>query len=98
MAGFPLRALLVLFGLWGAPALAAPDAVSEALAAAMQAPVLNCGAVRLDRQGLAPYYAAVETAPLWVSERGAGTRAQFLAPPSRATIAAIRNLPCHAPS
>jgi L,D-transpeptidase YcbB len=69
MAGFPLRTLLVLFGLWCASALAAPDAVSDALAAALQAPVVNCGAARLDQQRLAPYYAAAETAPLWVSAR-----------------------------
>ena len=78
MAGFPLRTLLVLLGLWCAPALAGPDAVSDALAAALQAPAVNCDAVRLDRQRLAPYYAAAETVPLWVSARGAGARAQLL--------------------
>jgi murein L,D-transpeptidase YcbB/YkuD len=69
MAGFPLRTLLVMLGLWCAPALAAPDAVADALAAALQAPVVNCGAAWLDRQRLAPYYAAAETVPLWVSAR-----------------------------
>jgi len=78
MAGFPLRTLLVLLGLWCAPALAGPDAVSDALAAALQAPVVNCGAARLDQQRLAPYYAAADTAPLWVGALGAGARAQLL--------------------
>jgi L,D-transpeptidase YcbB len=78
MAGFPLRTLLVMLGLWCAPALAAPDAVADALAAALQAPVVNCGAALFDRQRLAPYYATAETAPLWVSARGASARAQRL--------------------
>ena len=76
MAGFPLRTLFVTLGLWCAPALAAPDTVSDALAAALQASVVHCGTARLDRQRLVPYYA--EMAPLWVSERGAGARAQRL--------------------
>jgi murein L,D-transpeptidase YcbB/YkuD len=52
--------------------------LSEALAAALQAPVVNCGAARLDQQRLAPYYAAGETTPLWVSALGVGARAQLL--------------------
>ncbi|MBS1236565.1 MAG: peptidase, partial [Proteobacteria bacterium] len=76
MAGFPLRTLLVVLGLWCVPALAAPDAVTDALAAALQEPVVNCGAAQLDPQRLVPYY--TEIAPLWVSERGAGARAQLL--------------------
>ena len=78
MAGFPLRTLLVLLGLWCAPALAAPDSVSDALSAALQAPVVNCGAAQLDAQRLAPYYVAAETMPLWVSASGASARAQLL--------------------
>jgi len=73
MAGFPLRALLVVLGLWCVPAQAAPDAVTEALVAALQTPMVNCGAAQLDPQRLAPYYAAADTAPLWV-----GARAQLL--------------------
>ena len=69
MAGFPLRTLLVVFGLWYVPALAVPDAVTDALAAALQEPVVNCGAARLDRERLTPYYPAAETAPLWVGAR-----------------------------
>jgi L,D-transpeptidase YcbB len=79
MTGFSLRTLFVLLGLWCMPVLAAPDTVGEALAAALQAPELSCGAVSLDRQRLVPYYkGAAETAPLWVSARGNGARAQRL--------------------
>jgi murein L,D-transpeptidase YcbB/YkuD len=40
--------------------------------------VVRAGAAQLDQQRLAPYYAAAETAPLWVSALGAGARAQLL--------------------
>lgn len=78
MAGIPLRTLVVVLGLWCAPAPAEPDTVPDALAAALQGPVVSCGAARLDRQRLVPYYSAAGTAPLWAGARGAGARAQLL--------------------
>lgn len=78
MDGLPLRTLLGVLGLWGTAALAAPDAVSDALVATLRAPVVSCGTAQLDRQRLVPYYAAADTMPLWVGARGAGVRAQLL--------------------
>jgi murein L,D-transpeptidase YcbB/YkuD len=81
MAGFPLRTLLVVLGLWctsATAATAAADVLSDTLAAMLQAPAVNCGTAWLDRQQLVSYYAVAEAPPLWVSARGAGARAQLL--------------------
>ena len=60
------------------PVLAAPDAVADALAAALQSPVVTCGEVRLDRQQLLPYYPVATPAALWISGSGPGARARLL--------------------
>jgi murein L,D-transpeptidase YcbB/YkuD len=78
MAGFPLRTLLVVLGLWCAPASSAANVLSDTLAAMLQAPAVNCGTAWLDRQQLVSYYSVTEAAPLWVSARGAGARAQLV--------------------
>jgi len=95
------RIVIVLLGFFlASPALAAPDAVADALVAALQSPVVTCGEARLDRQQLLPYYPVATPAAFWISGSGPGARARLLRsalqnaaqeglPPARYRVAGI---------
>lgn len=102
MARFLLHTLLVWLGSCFAtvPVMAVSDAVTDALSAALQTPVVTCGEARLDSQRLMPYYAITSPVPRWVGERVPGARARMLRtvlenagqeglPPSRYQVAEI---------
>jgi len=61
------------------PALAdVPGGPTDALAKALQAPVISCGEVMLDRDRLIPYYPTNAPLLLWINEHGPNARARLL--------------------